>query len=378
MTLVTTRLGAFSIQSHLLRWVSGDRVMVYTGDDSRTGLDCGYVLTWNEAQQLYHSSTSLDLALAASRHIGTGYGWNDRHKDGELQKLRSWIARERHLLHLCIDLPGVRTARRARFQRECAALATEMGRPINKYKRTMLSGVIRAGDEIRIQRAGSLAEASEAGIARIGQIRGISPFIDMRRVAMLRDMHHELNILREAHTELIGMRDTLLEAAMTSLRTRQCVFDRIGSLSRKLNSVVHRPMRNVCRRTVQDDLQPMIKVLTYGPVREAEKYIDRAIQALHIFLTHQRPLAALRFRLSLALAYSGQRRRTMVDELYDDLMFELNVLREGVLGENDKGLRNPPLERALRHLTFARLEWDADRLDWKRVKEQIDKACAPF
>jgi len=135
-------------------------------------------------------------------------------------------------------------------------------------------------------------------------------------------------------------------------------------------------MRNVARRTVRDDLEPLVKLLHTGPVSGTRKYFKRAIAALDLF--YERPLAALRVRLSLWLAQRGTRSRRAHDELYVDLSREIMLLKIAINEGRDSALRNPPLERSLKHLIWASLEWTSERRDWQRVKDELDRARAPF
>jgi len=193
-----------------LRRLFGDKVMVYTGRDPGTYLDCGCVLRYNREQEVYHRSTSIDMAIAASWRIDSGYGWSGEHEAAELARLGEWIARERYLIYWCVDWPRLSARDRKRFAAACQEMALEMGRPINGYKREMLAGTLRA-------RTGSteamedLRDAAEAGMARIFQIEGIAPFIDMRRVALFRELDRELMVL--------ARRSLRLSAAWTNAPT---------------------------------------------------------------------------------------------------------------------------------------------------------------
>lgn len=366
------------IPSADLRCLLGDKVMVYTGGDPTTYLDSGCVLRWNDDQGVYHRSEGgLDMAIAASWRIDTGYGWGARHDGAELERLQAWIARERYLIFWCIDWPKLTPRDRRRYAHECQKLALEMGRPVNAYKREMLAGTLRARTG-SIEAAADLREAAEAGQARIFQIEGIAPLIDMRRVALFHELDRELTVLAQVLAGLKSLDETYYDRAIRNLEERQRMVDNLQGFMRRLDEVVNRPMRNVARRTVSDDLEPLVKVLHTGPINGARKYLKRAIVALHIFLTYERPLAALRVRLSLALARRGMRSARVRDGLYADLRQEIEVLEAAIADEVDKALRNPPLARAHKHLVWASLEWTSEKRQWRRVKDELDKARKPF
>lgn len=322
-----------SILGQVIVRVHGPRpFMVQSGCYSRP------LLAWHTKHRSYSRFRDLHSLLRTLRSSRDWEGVNVPDLEAsEHARLMSWLAAHEHL-RAWASQDQMSPAERKRFEDVCTELGTRMGRPVDDIKIEMQELTLRAALGEDPGSVALLTEAMGLGKRRVQAVRKIANRVNIRALAVLREIVTQQEALASCHETLPKLLEQhhALARQPQGWRDRPQLFTAILELEQRLEHVRDRPLYGLACRTRTDLNRYLEQAAEQGAFQGAHLHLERALAGRACAQANRQANAAL-FLLTLATR-RGQVRKDELTNKVQTLLIELSRIDPT---QGDLLVRNP-------------------------------------